>query len=252
MGDLASGPSGVVRCACRFAAWRCSTPKTARCTARSKTCRVAVRSSACRRSVRREPRCRAEARRRHGWVSAHTVRIEAHARTALADRGAVRSRRRSDARRDRRRDRACAARRSAPPDPRDRRSSARRVELATRLAARGMTPLAPRTPLEAIDLLTRTQLHVNVCLLAPSFGQTRRRAPRARLRQLPVGDDRRDLRRRRGDRRPRARSVVRHRRGADRVRNRVVDLTPLLHVGAQIARTSAVAHPIYAIAIEWS
>jgi hypothetical protein len=49
---------------------------------------------------------------------------------------------------------------------------ARRVNLATRLAARGMTPLAPRTPLEAIDLLTRTQLHVNVCLLAPSFGQS--------------------------------------------------------------------------------
>jgi hypothetical protein len=49
---------------------------------------------------------------------------------------------------------------------------ARRVDLITRLAARGMTPLAPRTPLEAIDLLTRTQLHVNVCLLAPSFGQT--------------------------------------------------------------------------------
>jgi hypothetical protein len=48
----------------------------------------------------------------------------------------------------------------------------RRVDLVTRLAARGMTPLAPRTPLEAIDLLTRTQLHVNVCLLAASFGQT--------------------------------------------------------------------------------
>jgi PilZ domain-containing protein len=48
----------------------------------------------------------------------------------------------------------------------------RRHDLVTRLAARGMTPLAPRTPLEAIDLLTRTQLHVNVCLLAPSFGQT--------------------------------------------------------------------------------
>jgi hypothetical protein len=48
----------------------------------------------------------------------------------------------------------------------------RRHDLVTRLAARGMTPLAPRTPLEAIDLLTRTQLHVNVCLLAPSFGQS--------------------------------------------------------------------------------
>ena len=49
---------------------------------------------------------------------------------------------------------------------------ARRVDLVTRLAARGMTPLAPRTPLEAIDLLTRTQLHVSVCLLAASFGQS--------------------------------------------------------------------------------
>lgn len=48
----------------------------------------------------------------------------------------------------------------------------RRHDLVTRLAARGMTPLAPRTPLEAIDLLTRTQLQVNVCLLAPSFGQS--------------------------------------------------------------------------------
>lgn len=48
----------------------------------------------------------------------------------------------------------------------------RRSDLITRLAARGMTPLAPRTPLEAIDLLTRTQLHVDVCLLAPSFGQS--------------------------------------------------------------------------------
>lgn len=48
----------------------------------------------------------------------------------------------------------------------------RRTDLVSRLAARGMTPLAPRTPLEAIDLLTRTQLHVNVALLAPSFGQS--------------------------------------------------------------------------------
>jgi hypothetical protein len=43
----------------------------------------------------------------------------------------------------------------------------RRCSLVNRLATRGMTPLAPRTPLEAIDLLTRTQLHVDVCLLAP-------------------------------------------------------------------------------------
>jgi len=49
---------------------------------------------------------------------------------------------------------------------------ARRTSLITKLAARGMTPLAPRTPLEAIDLLTRTQLHVDVCLIAPSFGHS--------------------------------------------------------------------------------
>ena len=46
----------------------------------------------------------------------------------------------------------------------------RRTSLIERLANRGMTPLAPRTPLEAIDLLTRAQLHVSVCLLAPGFG----------------------------------------------------------------------------------
>lgn len=51
-------------------------------------------------------------------------------------------------------------------------SRGRRSELATKLAARGMTPLVPRTPLEAIDLLTRAQLHVNVILFAPSFGHS--------------------------------------------------------------------------------
>jgi hypothetical protein len=44
----------------------------------------------------------------------------------------------------------------------------RRMALATRLAAHGMTPLVPRTPLEAIDLLTRPQLHVNVAILMAS------------------------------------------------------------------------------------
>lgn len=48
----------------------------------------------------------------------------------------------------------------------------RRSELASKLVARGMTPLVPRTPLEAIELLTRTQLHVDVLLFAPSFGHT--------------------------------------------------------------------------------
>lgn len=46
----------------------------------------------------------------------------------------------------------------------------RRQALIARLLDRGMTPLAPKTPLEAIDLLTRAQLHVDVCLLAPGFG----------------------------------------------------------------------------------
>jgi CheY-like chemotaxis protein len=46
----------------------------------------------------------------------------------------------------------------------------RRSQLMAALAKEGMTPLAPATPLEAIDLLTRAQLHVSVCLLAPGFG----------------------------------------------------------------------------------
>jgi len=46
----------------------------------------------------------------------------------------------------------------------------RRATLIDELANRGMTPLAPKTPLEAIDLLARSHLHVNVCLLAPGFG----------------------------------------------------------------------------------
>jgi hypothetical protein len=43
---------------------------------------------------------------------------------------------------------------------------ARRAALIRLLLERGMTPLAPRTPLDAIDLLTRAQLHIGVCLLA--------------------------------------------------------------------------------------
>ncbi len=41
----------------------------------------------------------------------------------------------------------------------------RRTALLAKLFARGMTPLAPTTPLQAIDLLTRAQLTVTVCLL---------------------------------------------------------------------------------------
>jgi hypothetical protein len=46
----------------------------------------------------------------------------------------------------------------------------RKRDLIARLSNRGMTPLAPKTPLEVIDLLTRSQLHVGVCLLGPGFG----------------------------------------------------------------------------------
>ena len=49
----------------------------------------------------------------------------------------------------------------------------RRSQLIAALSKQGMTPLAPSTPLEAIDLLTRPQLHVSVCLLAPGFGVPR-------------------------------------------------------------------------------
>ncbi len=47
----------------------------------------------------------------------------------------------------------------------------RRARLIDRLVGGGMTPLAPKTPLEAIDLLTRAQLQISVCLLAPGFGE---------------------------------------------------------------------------------
>ena len=100
-----------------------------------------------------------------GWVSAHTVRIERYSPTRL--RIAVTF--------DRVEDRVRAAIETAIEHAvraAQRRpvlvvdhSRARRVELATKLAARGMTPLVPRTPLEAIDLLTRTSLHVAVAML---------------------------------------------------------------------------------------
>ncbi len=45
---------------------------------------------------------------------------------------------------------------------------ARRERLIRLLIDRGMTPLAPKTPLDAIELLTRSQLHVDVCLLTPN------------------------------------------------------------------------------------
>ncbi len=106
-----------------------------------------------------------------GWVSARTVRIE---RTARRFRIAVEFDRLDEPVRSAIESAIASALRAAQRRPilviDDR--IARRHDLASRLAARGMTPLAPRTPLEAIDLLTRTQLHVDVCLLAPSFGHT--------------------------------------------------------------------------------
>ncbi|MBL0219020.1 MAG: PilZ domain-containing protein [Myxococcales bacterium] len=42
---------------------------------------------------------------------------------------------------------------------------ARRTRLIDRLVDRGMTPLAPRTPLETIELLNAAHLTISVCLL---------------------------------------------------------------------------------------
>lgn len=106
-----------------------------------------------------------------GWVSARTVRIE---RTARKWRIAVQFDRVDDELRVAIENAIQHAMRAAHRKPVlviDDRSS-RRTDLTKRLTARGLTPLSPRTPLEAIELLTRTQLHVNVCLLAPSFGQS--------------------------------------------------------------------------------
>ncbi|MGN6105854.1 MAG: PilZ domain-containing protein [Kofleriaceae bacterium] len=104
-----------------------------------------------------------------GWVTAHTVRLEPFAkrwRVAVAfDRVEPAMRDAIDASIHA----ALSAARRRPVLVIDDRSE-RRASLIERLSDRGMTPLAPRTPLEAIDLLTRAQLHVSVCLLAPSFG----------------------------------------------------------------------------------
>jgi len=46
----------------------------------------------------------------------------------------------------------------------------RRSDLVVKLAVRGMTPIAPRTPLDALDLLSRADLAIDVALIAPSVG----------------------------------------------------------------------------------
>ncbi len=107
-----------------------------------------------------------------GWVSAHTVRREPLGQSASGWRIAVafdrvdpRMREAIDASIE---DARSAARRRPILLIDDR--ADRRAALIAMLASQGMTPLAPRTPLDAIDLLTRAQLHVCVCLLAPGFG----------------------------------------------------------------------------------
>lgn len=105
----------------------------------------------------------------NGWVSARAVRVEAAGkrwRVAVAfDRVEPAMREAIDATITA----ALSAARRRPILVIDDRTE-RRASLIERLFDRGMTPLAPKTPLEAIDLLTRSQLHVSVCLLAPGFG----------------------------------------------------------------------------------
>jgi len=104
-----------------------------------------------------------------GWVAGRVVRVEPNARQW---RIAIAFERVDDSLRDAIVASIASARGAARRRPilvidenTDRKNS-----LITRLSDRGMTPLAPKTPLEAIDLLTRSHLHVGVCLLAPGFG----------------------------------------------------------------------------------
>jgi len=104
-----------------------------------------------------------------GWGVAHTVRAEPavhHCRIAVAfDRVDASLREAIDAAITS----ARGAARRRPILVIDENADRKRA-LIDRLSNRGMTPLAPKTPLEAIDLLSRSQLHVGVCLLAPGFG----------------------------------------------------------------------------------
>jgi hypothetical protein len=104
-----------------------------------------------------------------GWVVARVVRVEPHARQW---RVAVAFDRVDEPLREAIEASIASARGAARRRPIlviDENIS-RKNDLIMRLSDRGMTPLAPKTPLEAIDLLTRSQLHVGVCLLAPGFG----------------------------------------------------------------------------------
>jgi len=106
----------------------------------------------------------------NGWVSARTVRVETAPRKGVLlavvfDRVEPAMRASIDASINS----ALAAARRRPILVIDDHHS-RRTQLIAALSKEGMTPLAPNTPLEAIDLLTRAQLHVSVCMLAPGFG----------------------------------------------------------------------------------
>lgn len=104
-----------------------------------------------------------------GWVVARVVRVEPHARQW---RVAVAFDRVDQALREAIEASIASARGAARRRPIlviDE-NTVRKNDLISRLSDQGMTPLAPKTPLEAIDLLTRSQLHVGVCLLAPGFG----------------------------------------------------------------------------------
>lgn len=105
-----------------------------------------------------------------GWVHGHVLRVESgqrsHVRVAVAfDRVDART----TAAIESTIEAAMSAARRRPILVIDDHAE-RRDRLVEQLAHRGMTPLAPRTPLDAIDLLTRSQLHVSVCCLAPGFG----------------------------------------------------------------------------------
>jgi len=104
-----------------------------------------------------------------GWVAARIVRVEPHTRRwrIAVSFGRVDASLRESIEASIASARGAAARRPILVIDEN---SDRKRDLIARLADRGMTPLAPKTPLEAIDLLTRAQLHVGVCLLAPDFG----------------------------------------------------------------------------------
>ncbi|HET9626193.1 MAG TPA: PilZ domain-containing protein [Kofleriaceae bacterium] len=109
-----------------------------------------------------------------GWASARIVRVEPNSADATARpwRVAVAFERADEALRGA----IDGAIRAARGAARERpifvidENSDRKRDLIVRLSDRGMTPIAPRTPLEAIDLLTRSPLHSGVLLLAPGFG----------------------------------------------------------------------------------